>query len=135
MLLRWGTLCKSQFLHRWGGWWRLLFGCWGLVRVGVRRMELLLMWRIWERKILVSMLIVIVSESRSGIVVGHCVVVSEMVFERTPTVLMVLLVLDLFVCTLAVVPRAVIVAFCVYVFLRISRSSQEVVECSMVIAG
>jgi hypothetical protein len=29
----------------------------------------------------------------------------------------------------------VIVAFCVYVFLRISRSSQEVVECSMVIAG
>jgi hypothetical protein len=105
------------------------------VRVGVRRMELLLMWRIWERKILVSMLIVIVSESRSGIVVGHCVVVSEMVFERTPTVLMVLLVLDLFVCTLAVVPRAVIVALCVYIFLRISRSSQEVVECSMVIAG
>jgi ABC-type proline/glycine betaine transport system permease subunit len=105
------------------------------VKVGVRRMELLLMWRIWERSILVSMLIVIViviviaSESRSETVVGNCVVVSETVFERIPTVLMVSPVLDLFVCTLAAGPKAVIVALWVYEFLLVSRSSQEVVKC------
>jgi hypothetical protein len=52
-----------------------------------------------------------------------------MVFEKIPTVLMVSLVLDLFVCTLAAGPKAVIVASCVYIFLRISRSSQKVVKC------
>jgi hypothetical protein len=38
-------------------------------------------------------------------------------------------VLDLFVCTLAAGPKAVIVALWVYEFLLVSRSSQEVVKC------
>lgn len=54
-----------------------------------------------------------------------------MAFERSPIVLMVSKVLDLFVCTLAAVPKTVIVASCVYmcVLLLLVLCSIPDVEC------
>ena len=57
-------------------------------------------------------MILIAIDSGSEVVVG-----CWMAFERSPVVLMVSLVLDLFVCTPAAALRAVIVASCVYVSL------------------
>lgn len=90
---------------------RRLFVCWGLVRVGGRRMGLLLwMWKLVGRGILLMMLVVIVIVCGSEVVVGCEMEWTVMAFERSPVVLMVSLVLDLFACTLAVAPKTVIVA-------------------------
>ena len=73
------------------------------------------MWRLLHREALVMMVFVIASEC--GLVVGYWVEWLELVFERSLAVLMVSLVLDLFVCTLAAVPKTVIVASRVYVWI------------------
>jgi hypothetical protein len=71
------------------------------------------MSKVWERSILV---LVFVIESGYGVVVEWWVVGLEMVFERSLVVLMVLMALGLCECILAAMPRAVIVALCVFAF-------------------
>lgn len=87
--------------------------CWGLVRVGGRRRVWL--WWMWvvQRFVTLVMMYEAVIASGSEAVIECFVGCFEMAFERSPIVLMVSLMLDLFVRTLAAAPKAVIAASCV----------------------
>jgi hypothetical protein len=77
------------------------------VRGGVRSLELLWMWRVWGRSVLVLVVVVVFEYE---VVVEYCVKGLEMVFVRSLGVLVVLMVLGLCECILAAMPKAVVVA-------------------------